>query len=103
MRILITGITGFLGGHLTEALRAEGGHALSGMSLGAAWGPAWRHLDGAAELHPVDLHDGPAVERLVREVRPEWVFHLAGYANPGRSFAEQDRCWADNLAATRSF
>ena len=28
MKILITGITGFVGGHLTEALRAEGGHTL---------------------------------------------------------------------------
>jgi GDP-4-dehydro-6-deoxy-D-mannose reductase len=103
MRILITGITGFVGGHLTEALRAEGGHAVAGLSRQANWSPTWAHLDGAAELHAGDLLDGPAVERLVRDLRPEWVFHLAGYANPGRSFREPDQCWADNLAATRSF
>jgi GDP-4-dehydro-6-deoxy-D-mannose reductase len=102
MRILITGITGFVGGHLTEALRAEGGHTVTGLSRQANWSPTWAHLDGAAELHAGDLLDGPAVERLVRDLRPEWVFHLAGYANPGRSFREPDQCWADNLAATRS-
>ena len=48
------------------------------------------------------LHDTAAVERLLRDVRPDWVVHLAGYANAGASFREPDRCWADNLGATRS-
>lgn len=102
MRILITGITGFVGGHLTEVLRAEGGHAVVGVSRQATWSPTWSHLNGAAELHALDLLDGAAVERLVRDCRPDWVFHLAGYANPGKSFREPDQCWADNLTATRS-
>src|SRR5579885_2022118 len=102
MRILITGITGFVGGHLTEVLRAEGGHAVAGVSRQADWSPTWSHLAGAAELHAGDLLDGPATERLIRDTRPDWVFHLAGYANTGKSFREPDRCWADNLAATRS-
>lgn len=102
MRILITGITGFVGGHLTEALRAEGGHALVGVSRQSAWGSSWTHLEGSAELQAADLLDGTAVERLLRDVRPDWVFHLAGYANPGKSFREPDQCWADNLTATRS-
>ncbi|HET6574023.1 MAG TPA: GDP-mannose 4,6-dehydratase [Fimbriiglobus sp.] len=102
MRILITGITGFVGGHLMEALRAEGGHAVVGVSRQAAWSSTWSHLDGAAELHALDLLDGAAIERLLRDARPDWVFHLAGYANPGKSFREPDLCWADNLTATRS-
>lgn len=102
MRILITGITGFVGGHLTEALRSEGGHSLVGASRQATWGPVWGHLNGAAELHSLDLLDTAAVEALIRDVTPEWVFHLAGYANTGKSFHEPDRCWADNLNATRS-
>jgi GDP-4-dehydro-6-deoxy-D-mannose reductase len=102
MRILITGITGFVGGHLTEALRAEGGHAVTGVGRQATWSPAWAHLAGAADLRAADLLDGPALERLVKEVRPDWVFHLAGYANNGKSFHEPDRCWADNLTGTRS-
>jgi len=102
MRLLITGITGFVGGHLTEALQTEGGHTVAGVSRQAAWGPTWTHLDGAAALHAADLLDGAAVERLLSDFRPDWVFHLAGYANPGKSFREPDQCWTDNLTATRS-
>ena len=36
------------------------------------------------------------------DARPDWVVHLAGYANTGKSFHEPDQCWADNLDATRS-
>ncbi len=102
MRILITGVTGFVGGHLTELLAAEGGHALAGLSRKASWPPEWAHLAGAVELHAGDLNDGAAVERLVREFRPDWLFHLAGYANAGKSFREPDLCWRDNLDATRT-
>jgi GDP-4-dehydro-6-deoxy-D-mannose reductase len=103
MRILLTGITGFVGGHLTELLRSEGGHTLVGLSRQAVWSPAWSHLGGAAELYAHELLDSVDVERLVRAVRPDWVFHLAGYANPGQSFREPDRCWSDNLDGTRAF
>lgn len=102
MRIVLTGITGFVGGHLTDVLRAEGGHQITGISRGAKWPAELAHLAGSAELHAIELQDGAAVERLVREARPEWVFHLAGYANTGKSFREPDRCWSDNLASTRS-
>src|SRR5262245_43387008 len=101
MRILITGITGFVGGHLTEALRAEGGHKLVGVSRQASWGPAWVHLEGAAELHAFDLLDTRAVERVVVNLKPEWVFHFAGYANPRKSIQEHEQCWRDNVEGTR--
>ena len=57
MRILITGITGFAGGHLAEALLAGGGLELHGTSRSAAWSPCWRNLQGQAILHACDLGD----------------------------------------------
>ncbi|HJZ54162.1 MAG TPA: GDP-mannose 4,6-dehydratase [Gemmataceae bacterium] len=102
MRILITGITGFVGGHFVETLVAGGTHALAGVSRHADWPVPLAHLAGTAELHPGELSDVPRVEAVLREFRPDWVFHLAGYANTGGSFREPDRCWADNLSATRS-
>ena len=100
MRILITGITGFVGGHLVEVL--AGRHTLIGVGRNGGWPAALAHLDGRAELHTAELADGPRVETLVRQTRPDWVIHLAGYANTGGSFREPEKCWADNLAATRS-
>jgi GDP-4-dehydro-6-deoxy-D-mannose reductase len=61
------------------------------------------HLKDKAKLIPGELSDATSVERALDEARPDWVMHLAGYANPGRSFQEADRCWHDNLTATRVF
>jgi GDP-4-dehydro-6-deoxy-D-mannose reductase len=97
VRILITGATGFVGGHLIEHLRAEGGHDLVGISRH----PANTSTHGIRFV-TAELLDRPVVETVLRDVRPNWVFHLAGYASPGRSYREPDACWADNLAATRS-
>jgi GDP-4-dehydro-6-deoxy-D-mannose reductase len=103
MRILITGITGFVGGHLVEHLVAAGGHALFGASRDPAWPPVLAHLAPSAALHSVDLTDLAKSEAVIRDVRPEWVFHLAGYANTGGSFRDPDRAWNENLTATRVF
>jgi GDP-4-dehydro-6-deoxy-D-mannose reductase len=101
MRILVTGVTGFVGGHLAEALLA-GGAEVHGLARGAAWPDDLAHLAGAVRLHATDLADGGGVEAVLRAVRPEQVYHLAGYASNGRSFREPDAAWAGNLTATRA-
>jgi GDP-4-dehydro-6-deoxy-D-mannose reductase len=102
MRILITGVTGFAGGHLAEALLARGKVELFGTGRRPGWGDEWRHLAGRVVQRPCDLCDGLALEALLRDVQPEQIYHLAGYADVGRSFREADAAWAGNLAATRS-
>jgi GDP-4-dehydro-6-deoxy-D-mannose reductase len=42
------------------------------------------------------------MEDLLRRVQPAGIFHLAGYANAGRSFREPDLAWEGNFTATRS-
>src|SRR5262245_19013313 len=101
MRILITGMTGFVGGHLVENL-VSGGHALFGFGRRAAWPAALAHLAGRADLLSGELTDTARVEAAWGHARPDWVMHLAGYANPGRSYQQSDQCWHDNLTATRS-
>jgi GDP-4-dehydro-6-deoxy-D-mannose reductase len=102
MRILITGITGFVGGHLVDHLVATGGHTLFGVSREAQWPAQLAHLTPHAALYSADLKDPASAEQVVRETRPEWIVHLAGYANTGGSFRDPDRAWADNLTATRT-
>lgn len=101
MRILITGITGFVGGHLVEFLRAEGGHELFGISRKGTWPTELAHLSGSAQLFTAELLDTNAIAAAIRAAQPEWVFHLAGFAHAGKSFQEPDRCWNDNLTGTR--
>jgi GDP-4-dehydro-6-deoxy-D-mannose reductase len=97
MRCLVTGITGFVGRHLAQALAAAG-HEIVG--LARAGGS--RDASVAFPLYSIDLTDSAATEQAVRETRPDWVFHLAGYADNGRSFREPADAWAGNLAATQA-
>ena len=41
-RVLITGVTGFAGGHLAEALLARGGVEVFGLSRHGQWPQEWR-------------------------------------------------------------
>src|SRR5258708_868532 len=102
MRILVTGITGFAGGHLTEALSADADVQLFGLNRTGRWPSLWQHLTGRAVLLGCDLLDSSGVEAVLRHVRPDRIFHLAGYAHVGRSFREADEAWAGNLSVTRS-
>lgn len=102
MRILITGITGFVGGHLAEHLVAGGGHALFGVSRRGQWPAALAHLAPRVNLSALDLCEQERVEAAIRDARPDWIIHLAGYANTGGSFREPERAWTENLTATRA-
>jgi GDP-4-dehydro-6-deoxy-D-mannose reductase len=102
MRILITGITGFAGGHLAEALLARGEVKLHGLSRKAQWPAEWQHLTGKIQLHSGDLASSAELDSQLRSIEPEWIFHLAGYAHAGRSFSEADAAWQGNLQATRN-
>jgi GDP-4-dehydro-6-deoxy-D-mannose reductase len=99
-RNLVTGITGFAGCFLAEALLARG-ESVVGLSRRAAWPDEWAHLRGRVDLLSCDLSDGPAAERLLREVCPTRIYHLAGWADVGASFRDRDGAWAGNLTATR--
>jgi GDP-4-dehydro-6-deoxy-D-mannose reductase len=101
-RALVTGATGFAGGHLVEALLAAGAVEVFGLSRAPNWPAALAHLAGRVELRSCDLCDSTAVEAVLREVRPEQVFHVAGYAHVGRSFQEPHKVWSGNLTATLS-
>ena len=101
-RILVTGVTGFAGGHLAEALLARGGAEVFGVNRHAGWPPELAHLAGRVVLRDCELTDRDAVEALLRELHPQQIFHLAGYAQTGRSFQEPDAAWSGNLTATRN-
>jgi GDP-4-dehydro-6-deoxy-D-mannose reductase len=62
----------------------------------------WADLADRVPLHKADLHDPQSIEKVLRQVRPEQVYHLAGYAAVGRSFQEPDAAWAGNLTVTRA-
>jgi GDP-4-dehydro-6-deoxy-D-mannose reductase len=91
MRALITGVSGFVGRHLWRHLQAEGDDV---------YGLARTNTDGldAARVLKIDLFDRAAVERAVRETRPEVVYHLAAQSSPAESLADPWATIVNNLA-----
>jgi GDP-4-dehydro-6-deoxy-D-mannose reductase len=101
MRILVTGCTGFAGGYLVEQLAARGAGTLFGLSRHPGRESPYP-AGKLASLLACNLEDRAAVEAVLREIQPDRIFHLAGYARVGKSFAEADAAWAANLTATRN-
>jgi len=102
MRILVTGATGFAGGHLVEALLAAGGARVVAVARQPVWPDVWGHLAGHVELRGCDVRERSKLEAILRDARPEQIYHLAGYPHVGRSFQEPEAAWEGNLTATRS-
>jgi GDP-4-dehydro-6-deoxy-D-mannose reductase len=101
MRTLITGATGFVGGHLTESLLAAG-DTVVGLARRSVWPAELSHLTSNVQLLAADLLDTNRLLHVLSETRPDRIAHLAGYADAGKSFSEPDAAWAGNLDGTLS-
>ena len=77
MRVLITGYTGFVGSHLAEYLLARGDVEVFGMHRWRSRLENVLHLGDQVRRVEADHRDPSAVRRVLREVRPDRIFHLA--------------------------
>jgi GDPmannose 4,6-dehydratase len=94
-RVLITGITGQDGSYLSE-LHLASGDEVHGMvrqssllqrtRLDAIPALEQAKADGRLTLHFADLQDTSSLVALMRKVRPDVVYHLAGQSHVGISF-----------------
>ena len=92
MRALITGIDGFVGPYLARELRAQTDWALVGLG---------RHPQPDELSSPVvaDLLDREHVARLVREIAPHCIFHLAAQSHVPTSHEDGGATLHNNIAA----
>lgn len=74
-RILITEANGFTGRYMLARLALDG-HLLHGLVHSAQESESSTHFAS----HAVDLRDLTALREVIKDVRPEWVVHLAGIA-----------------------
>ena len=83
MRILITGVAGFVGRHLFNRLCQQYPDAdIHGTSIEQSPRMGSERLT----YHVVDLKDANAIHDLIAEVQPEQIYHLAAQSSPRKSF-----------------
>jgi len=98
-RVLITGHTGFKGSWLT-LLMLKAGARVSGYALPPATDPShWQllNLTGEVESHEQDIRDLSALESVMRQCRPEVVFHLAAQALVRASYRDPYGTFSTNI------
>ncbi|RKY41006.1 MAG: GDP-mannose 4,6 dehydratase [Candidatus Makaraimicrobium thalassicum] len=75
-RALITGITGFVGSHLAEYLLNEG-IEVHGIVRWRSKTENIDHIKKKLKLKQGDMRDSHSIETVIKEVDPDYVYHLA--------------------------
>jgi GDPmannose 4,6-dehydratase len=91
-KILITGITGQVGSQLADYVLEKTSYDVVGMMR---WQESMDNIYHLTErinskdrisLHYADLNDFPALTRMIKNVRPDFISHLAAQSYPKTSF-----------------
>jgi len=89
-KILITGISGFVGGHFVHYLTTNHNvFEIHGISRSK---PAWDFVNTPAGLlnghyfHQADLNDIPKIKSLIVEIQPDYILHLAAQSSVAESW-----------------
>jgi GDP-4-dehydro-6-deoxy-D-mannose reductase len=97
MRALITGINGFVGGHLAEHLLSSGLWEVAGIARQPAL--ALETLTGRVTYVAADLSDREQTLGALASIRPDVIFHLAGQSNVPHAFADPHTTVQMNIGA----
>jgi UDP-glucose 4-epimerase len=87
MKILVTGITGFIGSYLAERLLANG-HTVAGFARQSNRlnHPAFQKLLGRAQMYYGSLTDQHSVRWMVKDFQPDVIFSLGAISPVAYSF-----------------
>jgi GDP-4-dehydro-6-deoxy-D-mannose reductase len=102
MKILITGVTGFAGCHLVSWLSQRQGSAveLFGVSRRGRWPAGFKQLKKCLRVLRFDWSSPRPLATLLRDLKPEAIFHLAGDTNVAGSFRAPSLAWKANWRTT---
>ncbi|MBN1310809.1 MAG: GDP-mannose 4,6-dehydratase [Anaerolineae bacterium] len=98
MKALITGVDGFVGGHLAKYLTDQQDTTI----VGTTWlsTDKYPHLESlGVQLHQIDLTDEETTSQLIENTRPDHIYHLAGQSFVPESFKHPWETLQNNIHA----
>jgi GDPmannose 4,6-dehydratase len=103
-RVLITGITGFVGPYLAKKLLDEN-YEVTGLQLPRADFRKSKHLKEMgiiSDIHIItgDLTDLTSILSAIQRSQPDWIFHLAAQSFVPDSFRDPNRTFRVNCLGT---
>ncbi|MDX1746108.1 MAG: GDP-mannose 4,6-dehydratase, partial [Halobacteriales archaeon] len=99
-RVLITGISGFVGSHLLDLLVGKGDVELYGVIRKSSSVGRIRHHQSEIELVTCDLVDERGVTDVVDSIEPDRIYHLAGQSSVSDSWRRSGSLIDNNIVAT---
>jgi UDP-glucose 4-epimerase len=96
VKILITGASGFMGSHLVDYLVNKGYNVLGVDDMSGGY---WRNIHPQSTFIELDLRDATKTEKVIADLAPEYIYHLAADATVGRSQFLPRECTERNYLA----
>jgi dihydroflavonol-4-reductase len=89
MHILITGITGFIGGYVCQRVIDEGEHMVVGLVRPHSAKARYAKFADAVKVVGIALTDQPGLDELFAHYQFDWVFHIAAVRGGGRNSKDE--------------
>lgn len=89
MKILLTGITGFIGGHLCQQLITDRQHTIVALIRPKTKQNRYDRFAKHVKIVETDLTDAGAINRIFQQDTIEWMFHLAAMRGGGAASKEE--------------
>ncbi|MEI6033603.1 MAG: GDP-mannose 4,6-dehydratase [Verrucomicrobiae bacterium] len=102
MKVLVTGITGFVGSHIADYILER--HPECVVAGTRRWHHSRRehvrHMESKVEWHDCDLTDPVQTMEMVKAAKPDWVFHCAAESFVSPSWGHPHSYMNGNYHAT---
>jgi len=101
LKVLITGINGFVGSHLSDFISSHyDDYEIHGTVRKGSDIHNIEHSINRITIHSLDLNDSKSLESVLQLVKPTKVFHLASQSNVMNSFQNPIETFQTNVMGT---
>lgn len=100
MKVLITGIGGFAGSHLADYISAHTDAEIYGILRDMEKDENLRQLGDRVQLSTCEITDFQSIFKVIKEIKPDIIFHVAGQAFVPSSFEHAAETFKTNVIGT---